>query len=56
MRARKLPHQVREGLSDYHPGEDIITVLTMHASKGARVPVVALPGIGQMPAAGADEA
>ena len=55
LRARKLPHQVREGTGDYHPGEDIITVLTMHASKGLEFPVVALPGIGQMPAAGADE-
>ena len=55
LRARKLPHQVRTGPGDYHPGEDIITVLTMHASKGLEFPVVALPGIGQMPAAGADE-
>jgi hypothetical protein len=55
LRARKLPHQVRKRAGDYRPERDSITVLTMHASKGLEFPVVMLPGVGQMPAAGEDE-
>lgn len=39
---------------DYQPGADAIQVMTMKVSKGLEFPVVALPGVGQMPAAGAD--
>ncbi|MBK5206178.1 MAG: ATP-binding domain-containing protein [Polaromonas sp.] len=51
----KLPHQVRKRSGDFSPNRDTITVLTMHVSKGLEFPVVALPGVGQMPAAGEDE-
>ena len=55
LQHRKLPHQVRKRSGDYHPSRDTITVLTMHVCKGLEFPVVALPGIGHMPAAGEDE-
>ena len=51
----RLPHQMRKGAGSFHPNEDTIKVLTMHASKGLEFPVVALLGVGQMPAAGEDE-
>ena len=40
---------------DYHPGADAIQVMTMKVSKGLEFPVVALPGVGHMPAPGEDE-
>lgn len=40
---------------DYHPGADAIQVMTMKVSKGLEFPVVALPGVGHMPAKGEDE-
>ena len=40
---------------DYHPGADAIQVMTMKVSKGLEFPVVALPGVGHMPAPGQDE-
>jgi hypothetical protein len=52
---KKLPHQVRKGSGSFHPNEDTIKVLTMHASKGLEFPVVALMGVGDMPAKGEDE-
>ncbi len=55
LRQRDLPHQVRKRAGDYRPERDKITVMTMHASKGLEFPLVAIPGVGQMPAAGADE-
>jgi len=51
----QLPHRVRKGSGSFNPLEDTIKVLTMHASKGLEFPVVALMGVGQMPAAGEDE-
>ena len=50
----RLPYQVRRGSGHFDPAADTIKILTMHASKGLEFPVVALPGIGQMPAAGDD--
>jgi hypothetical protein len=44
-----VPHQVRHRSGDFRPLEDTVKVMTMHASKGLEFPVVALPGIGQMP-------
>ncbi|MDD2878816.1 MAG: 3'-5' exonuclease [Rhodoferax sp.] len=51
----QLPHEMRKGSGSFHPHEDTIKVMTMHASKGMKFPVVALMGVGQMPAAGEDE-
>jgi hypothetical protein len=52
---RKLPHRVRKRSGDYHPDADAIQVMTMKVSKGLEFPVVALPGVGHMPAPGEDE-
>ena len=52
---RQLPHRVRKRSGDYNPSADAIQVMTMMASKGLEFPVVALPGVGHMPAAGEDE-
>ena len=40
---------------DYQLGADDTQVMTMKVSKGLEFPVVALPGVGHMPAAGEDE-
>ena len=40
---------------DYHPGADVIQVMTMKVSKGLEFPVVTLPGVRHMPAKGEDE-
>jgi hypothetical protein len=52
---RKLPHRVRKRSGDYQPDADAIQVMTMKVSKGLEFPVVALPGVGHMPALGEDE-
>ena len=51
----KLPHRVRKRSGDNNPGADAIQVMTMKVSKGLEFPVVALPGMGHMPALGEDE-
>ena len=55
LEQRKLPHRVRYTTGQFNPSADAIQVMTMHASKGLEFPVVALPGVGHMPAAGEDE-
>ena len=55
LKARKLPHKVRKSSGDYDPLADAIKVMTMHSSKGLEFPVVALCGVGMMPAPGEDE-
>ncbi|MBT0570388.1 DEAD/DEAH box helicase [Curvibacter sp. CHRR-16] len=52
---RHLPHRVRKQSGDYQPGANAIQVMTMKVSKGLEFPVVALPGVGHMPAPGQDE-
>ena len=52
---KRLPYQLRKGTGSYNPNADTIKLLTIHASKGLEFPVVALPGMGQMPGAGDDE-
>lgn len=52
---RKLPHRVRKKSGEYQPGADAIQVMTMKVSKGLEFPVVALPGVGHMPAPGEGE-
>ena len=49
---RKLPFNVRKRSGDFNPGANAIQVMTMKVSKGLVFPVVALPDVGQMPAAG----
>ena len=55
LRYRKLPFSVRKRSGDYNPSANAIQIMTMKVSKGLEFPVVALPGVGHMPAAGEDE-
>jgi superfamily I DNA/RNA helicase len=55
LHQRNLPFNVRKRSGDFNPGADAIQVMTMKVSKGLEFPVVALPGVGHMPAAGEDE-
>lgn len=55
LQRRRLPHQVRRRSGDYRPAQDAIRVMTMRVSKGLEFPVVAIPGLGAIPAPGADE-
>ncbi len=52
---RKLPFSVRKRSGDFVPGANAIQVMTMKVSKGLEFPVVALLGVGHMPAPGEDE-
>jgi ATP-dependent exoDNAse (exonuclease V) beta subunit len=52
---RGIPVQNRLGPGDYDPLANSVKVMTMMVSKGLEFPVVALPGVGHMPAAGEDE-
>jgi hypothetical protein len=52
---RKLPHRLRERSGDFNPAANAIQVMTMKVSKGLEFPLVALPGVGHMPATGEDE-
>ena len=52
---RKMPVENRIGSGDFDPTSNKIKVMTMKVSKGLEFPVVALPGVGHMPAAGEDE-
>jgi hypothetical protein len=49
---RKLPVENRLGSSDFDSTSNKIKVMTMKVSKGLEFPVVALPGVGHMPANG----
>ena len=55
LRQRTLPFNVRKRSGDYNPAADAIQIMTMKVSKGLEFPVVALPGVGHMPAKGEDE-
>ena len=52
---RKWPHRVRNKSANFNPGANAIQVMTMKVSKGLAFPVVALPGVGHVPAAGDKE-
>ena len=52
---RQLPLENRIRAGDFDPASDKIKVMTLHASKGLEFPVVALVGVGHMPAEGEDE-
>jgi hypothetical protein len=55
LHQRKLPFNLRKRSGDYNPGANAIQIMTMKVSKGLEFPVVALPGVGHMPASGEDE-
>jgi hypothetical protein len=55
LHQRNLPFNVRKRSGDFNPGADAIQVMSMMVSKGLEFPVVALPGVGHMPAPGEDE-
>jgi hypothetical protein len=55
LKHRQLPHEVRKGPGTFNPLTDTIKLLTMHVSKGLEFPIVALSGVGQMPADDQDE-
>ena len=55
LHLRKRPFNVRKPSGDYKPAADTIQIMTMKVSKGLEFPVVALPGVGHMPADGEDE-
>lgn len=45
----KIPHQWQQrDKKSYSPTADVVTVLTMHASKGLEYPFVAIPGMGAL--------
>lgn len=52
---RKIPVENRSSPGDFDPASNKIKVMTMKVSKGLEFPVVALPGVGHMPAKGEDE-
>ena len=51
----KLPFSVRKRTGEYNPAVDAIQIMTMRVSKGLEFPIVAMPGVGHMPAPGEDE-
>ena len=55
LNQRGLPVEMRRGPGDFDPASDTIKVMTMKVSKGLEFPVVALAGVGHMPAKGEDE-
>ena len=55
LEQRRLPFNVRKRAGDFNPDANAIQIMTMKVSKGLEFPVVALPGVGHMPAAGEDE-
>jgi superfamily I DNA/RNA helicase len=52
---RKMPVKNCVTSGDFDPSSNKIKVMTMKVSKGLEFPVVALPGIGHIPAPGEDE-
>ena len=52
LHQRQIPVQMRRVPGDFDPSSDTIKVMTMKVSKGLEFSVVALPGVGHMPAAG----
>ena len=55
LRQHCLPHPMRKKTEQFDPSQDRIKVVTLHVSKGLEFPVVALVGVGHMPAEGEDE-
>ncbi len=55
LHQRQMPVEMRRSPGDFDPASDTIKVMTMKVSKGLEFPVVALIGVGHMPAKGEDE-
>ena len=55
LHQRHMPVEMRRSPGDFDPTSNTIKVMTMKVSKGLEFPVVALPGVGHMPAKGEDE-
>lgn len=55
LHQRQMPVEMRRSPGDFDPTSDTIKVMTMKVSKGLEFPVVALAGVGYMPAKGGDE-
>jgi hypothetical protein len=55
LHQRQMPVEMRRSPGDFDPTSNTIKVMTMKVSKGLEFPVVALPGVGLMPAKGEDE-
>ena len=55
LHLRQMPVEMRRSPGDFDPMSDTIKVMTMKVSKGLEFPVVALAGVGHMPAKGEDE-
>lgn len=55
LHQRKMPVEMFRSPGDFGPTSDTIKVMTMRVSKGLEFPVVALAGVGRMPAKGEDE-
>ena len=55
LHQRQIPVEMRRGPGDFDPTSNTVKVMTMMVSKGLEFPVVALPGVGHMPAKGEDE-
>jgi len=55
LHQRQMPVEMRRSPGDFDPTSNTIKVMTMKVSKGLEFPVVALPGVGHMPAPGEDE-
>lgn len=55
LHQRQMPLEMRRSPGDFDPTSNTIKVMTMMVSKGLEFPVVALPGVGHMPAKGEDE-
>ena len=52
---RKLPVENRVSRGDFDPSSNKMKLMAMKISKGLGFPLVALPGVGHMPAAGKDK-
>ena len=55
LRRGRIPHSVRRRPGDFRPEADTVKILTMRVSKGLEFPVVAIPGVGRLPAPHEDD-
>ncbi len=55
LHQRQMPVEMRRSPGDFDPTSNVIKVMTMKVSKGLEFPVVAPPGVVNMPAQGEDE-